>query len=46
MSSIVVYLYRKLDILNIVISSQNVNEGIAISSRSCYTLLGKITRKM
>ena len=29
----------------IVITLQNINEGIAIKPSSCYTLLGKITIK-
>ena len=34
-----------LDILKIVISLQNINEGLTIKPSSCYTLLGKITIK-
>ena len=40
-----VYLYRIVDIMIIVISSQNINEGLTIKPSSCYTLLGKITIK-
>ena len=42
---LLVYLYRIVDILIIVITLQNINEGIAIKPSSCYTLLGKITIK-
>ena len=42
---LLVYLYRIVDILIIVITLQSINEGIAIKPSSCYTLLGKITIK-
>ena len=45
MSRITVLLCINLDIYKIVISLQNINEGLTIKPSSCYTLLGKITIK-
>ena len=42
---LLVYLYRIVDIMIIVITLQNINEGLTIKPSSCYTLLGKITIK-
>jgi len=42
---LITYLYRIVDIMIIVITLQNINEGLTIKPSSCYTLLGKITIK-